>query len=321
MHRFYAPLLMFSVLVPSTLFAELPSNEQPYPADLYAQCFDGIDNDGDGNIDLNDVDCPICNDGQDNDGDGLVDLADPDCPEFWAHQTLDPTQINRGYNTSLRASALDAFAAISTREGTETKQQTVPTSIQTTNTYAGQLAYSEYPESDSLDYEDYPRERRSVSYSTGVSSKRAPSAKRAPGYSAAPNYAYAPAYTQAPQYLSAPTQATAPGYTDLPQYQTAPDHIAAPTYETAPGYNDAPASQPAPGYTSAPDYQPASTYKTLPDYQPSQTYEAAPNYTNAPQYTNNPGYTNNTSVYTKAKQPQYPVYPNGSAYATYPTAY
>ena len=60
-------------------------------------CTDGIDNDGDGNTDLEDSDCqdtngdgsydeaigefylPFCNDGIDNDEDGLIDLDDPDC--------------------------------------------------------------------------------------------------------------------------------------------------------------------------------------------------------------------------------------------------
>jgi len=58
------------------------------------QCSDGIDNDGDGLVDLQDPGCsnagddnetddPFpttqCSDGIDNDGDGLIDLADPDC--------------------------------------------------------------------------------------------------------------------------------------------------------------------------------------------------------------------------------------------------
>jgi hypothetical protein len=54
------------------------------------QCADGIDNDGDGLVDLADPDCvdesddheehiEQCRDGIDNDGDGLVDLADPGC--------------------------------------------------------------------------------------------------------------------------------------------------------------------------------------------------------------------------------------------------
>ena len=63
------------------------------------QCVDGLDNDGDGLIDINDPGCsspqdndesddnpppppPVlaqCEDGVDNDGDSLVDLADPGC--------------------------------------------------------------------------------------------------------------------------------------------------------------------------------------------------------------------------------------------------
>jgi hypothetical protein len=62
------------------------------------QCSDGIDNDGDGSIDLDDPDCsspddnsegsggggggggtPQCSDGVDNDGDGNIDLDDADC--------------------------------------------------------------------------------------------------------------------------------------------------------------------------------------------------------------------------------------------------
>lgn len=56
-------------------------------------CSDGVDNDGDGLIDMADPGCsspqddnesntvtlPQCSDGIDNDGDGLIDLADPDC--------------------------------------------------------------------------------------------------------------------------------------------------------------------------------------------------------------------------------------------------
>jgi beta-glucanase (GH16 family) len=60
-----------------------------------AACADGLDNDGDGLVDLADPGCsgwsdddetnapppppPACADGLDNDGDGLVDLADPGC--------------------------------------------------------------------------------------------------------------------------------------------------------------------------------------------------------------------------------------------------
>ena len=52
----------------------------------FAQCQDREDNDGDGQLDLNDPDCdspddnsespPQCADGIDNDGDALIDLQD-----------------------------------------------------------------------------------------------------------------------------------------------------------------------------------------------------------------------------------------------------
>jgi hypothetical protein len=48
-----------------------------------ANCSDGIDNDGDTLVDLNDPDCvappEVCDNGADDDGDTLVDLNDPDC--------------------------------------------------------------------------------------------------------------------------------------------------------------------------------------------------------------------------------------------------
>ncbi len=58
-----------------------------------ALCTDGLDNDGDGLVDLLDSDCAaflpaventeaLCKDGLDNDGDELVDLGDPDCAAF-----------------------------------------------------------------------------------------------------------------------------------------------------------------------------------------------------------------------------------------------
>ncbi|MEQ9442322.1 MAG: T9SS type A sorting domain-containing protein [Cyclobacteriaceae bacterium] len=52
-------------------------------------CYNGIDDDGDGLVDCFDGDCSghivcniefICDDGIDNDGDGLIDCEDPDCP-------------------------------------------------------------------------------------------------------------------------------------------------------------------------------------------------------------------------------------------------
>jgi hypothetical protein len=74
------------------------NNNQPPPT--ITQCSDGIDNDGDGLVDLADPDCDSaqdntesgsmgtttgtttptqCADTIDNDSDGLIDLADPDC--------------------------------------------------------------------------------------------------------------------------------------------------------------------------------------------------------------------------------------------------
>jgi hypothetical protein len=58
------------------------------PPTVLGPCEDGVDNDGDGDIDLADAGCkhagwhtedPQCNDGVDNDGDGLIDLADGGC--------------------------------------------------------------------------------------------------------------------------------------------------------------------------------------------------------------------------------------------------
>ena len=73
-------------------------SKDPYQATpLLPSCDDGIDNNGDGNTDLDDSGCqdtngdgsydeaigefylPFCNDGIDNDEDGLIDLDDPDC--------------------------------------------------------------------------------------------------------------------------------------------------------------------------------------------------------------------------------------------------
>jgi len=58
------------------------------PGSLPGACSDGVDNDGDGLVDLGDPGCfnadsnienPQCSDGVDNDGDGLVDAGDPNC--------------------------------------------------------------------------------------------------------------------------------------------------------------------------------------------------------------------------------------------------
>jgi len=70
-------------------------------------CADGVDNDGDGLIDLADLDCvdandnsenkTACGDGVDNDGDGLIDLLDPDCVD--SNDTSEyPGNCNDGYD-------------------------------------------------------------------------------------------------------------------------------------------------------------------------------------------------------------------------------
>jgi hypothetical protein len=65
-----------SGLVYSNSFGSSP----PPPAEI---CNNGVDDDGDGKIDAEDLDCPsvpeICNNGLDDDRDGLKDAADPDC--------------------------------------------------------------------------------------------------------------------------------------------------------------------------------------------------------------------------------------------------
>jgi len=72
-----------------------------------ASCHDGIDNDGDGLVDLDDPGCAnandpsernpavACDDGKDNDGDGLIDFpADPGC--FRAYSTSENPACNNG---------------------------------------------------------------------------------------------------------------------------------------------------------------------------------------------------------------------------------
>ncbi|GEM_PF-3496823 len=81
------------------------------PAPTLKQCNDGLDNDGDGYIDLNDFSCSsssdddetnpksACQDGLDNDGDGLVDLADGGCNNTQDNSEvggLVPPQCNDG---------------------------------------------------------------------------------------------------------------------------------------------------------------------------------------------------------------------------------
>ena len=66
-------------------------------------CVDGIDNDGDGQIDDGDTNCARadavfesgeCQDGEDNDGDELIDSLDPDCTD--AAGDYDPTDTDEG---------------------------------------------------------------------------------------------------------------------------------------------------------------------------------------------------------------------------------
>ena len=70
------------------------------------QCSDGLDNDGDGDIDMDDHDCssptddseedlPECSDGEDNDGDGDIDMADDDCSSP-TDDDEDPPQCSDG---------------------------------------------------------------------------------------------------------------------------------------------------------------------------------------------------------------------------------
>jgi YVTN family beta-propeller protein len=68
---------------------ELDAGTDPgNPGSVPGACSDGLDNDGDGLVDLADPGCaisgqsienPQCNDGLDNDGDGAIDLADAQC--------------------------------------------------------------------------------------------------------------------------------------------------------------------------------------------------------------------------------------------------
>ncbi|MFZ1862598.1 MAG: hypothetical protein WAU39_00130 [Polyangiales bacterium] len=69
----------------------LAGTDAANPGSVVGACSDGIDNDGDGAIDLADVGCagptgnienPQCSDGYDNDGDGAIDFgSDPDCSD------------------------------------------------------------------------------------------------------------------------------------------------------------------------------------------------------------------------------------------------
>ncbi len=87
-----------TVTVSAYIFGHLPGAPPTFPPPPGHEgpfgdptCDDGVDNDGDGQIDEDDPDCapppgdegppgdPSCDDGLDNDGDGLIDEDDPDC--------------------------------------------------------------------------------------------------------------------------------------------------------------------------------------------------------------------------------------------------
>jgi MYXO-CTERM domain-containing protein len=77
----------------------LSSTQAHNPGSVPGACSDGIDNDGDGQIDMADAGCahasanienPECSDGYNNDGDGLSDLADPHCSDPSANRELAP---------------------------------------------------------------------------------------------------------------------------------------------------------------------------------------------------------------------------------------
>ena len=94
-------------------------------------CKDGIDNDGDGKIDLNDPGCkdanwdtenPQCSDGIDNDGDGKIDNQDPQCITGTApSQTYNAWQntetgliifFNTGYRFGLVQNIINLLSAV-----------------------------------------------------------------------------------------------------------------------------------------------------------------------------------------------------------------
>jgi lysophospholipase L1-like esterase len=83
----------------------LCADVDPDPFEPPLICDDGIDNDGDGLIDLADPGCkdasagredPQCNDGIDNDGDAAIDLDDPQCGAAWDNREAARTGCGLG---------------------------------------------------------------------------------------------------------------------------------------------------------------------------------------------------------------------------------
>ena len=88
---------------------------------ILGACNDGIDNDGDGDIDLADAACtsaglhienPECNDGVDNDGDGNIDLADGHCSGPDDNRELASKSCGLGFELAL---LLPAWIAVRRR--------------------------------------------------------------------------------------------------------------------------------------------------------------------------------------------------------------
>jgi hypothetical protein len=92
-------------------------------------CADGIDNDGDGLVDLADPGCTngadtsehnsqlACDDGTDNDGDGLVDLADPGCANATDPSELADADLDGLLDADELALGTDPFDADSDDDG------------------------------------------------------------------------------------------------------------------------------------------------------------------------------------------------------------
>jgi hypothetical protein len=97
--------------------------------DSQVACADGIDNDGDGLVDLADPGCAngadtsehnsqlACDDGTDNDGDGLVDLADPGCANGTDPSELTDADLDGLLDADELALGTDPFDADSDDDG------------------------------------------------------------------------------------------------------------------------------------------------------------------------------------------------------------
>lgn len=77
----------YSIVNWISFIQELYKCPPPPNTGSFEDCYNGIDDDGDGLVDCDDPDCDcteICDNGIDDDGDGLVDAEDPDCCWFYA---------------------------------------------------------------------------------------------------------------------------------------------------------------------------------------------------------------------------------------------